>query len=82
VAIEDDLDYIPHNPIASTIPKWRTFKLLRWMQNLHQSAWDLDILCNVKKTIFVKRSKIRTWREMKDKIHILFYGDSSTDGSG
>jgi hypothetical protein len=27
--IEDDLDSIL-NPIASTIPKWRTFKLMWW----------------------------------------------------
>jgi hypothetical protein len=32
------------NPIASTIPKWRTFRLLRWMQNFHQSTLDHDIL--------------------------------------
>jgi hypothetical protein len=29
-----------YNPVPSTIPKWRTFKLLRWMKNLHQSTWD------------------------------------------
>jgi hypothetical protein len=23
------------NVVAATIPKWRTFKLLRWMQGLH-----------------------------------------------
>jgi hypothetical protein len=32
------------NPVSSTIPKWRTFKLLRWIQNLHQSTWDHEIL--------------------------------------
>jgi hypothetical protein len=26
------------NPIPSTILKWWRFKLLRWMQNVHQSA--------------------------------------------
>jgi hypothetical protein len=30
--IEDDLDLILLNTVASTIPKWRTFKLLRWVQ--------------------------------------------------
>jgi hypothetical protein len=30
--IEYYLDYILFNPVASTIPKWRTFKLLRWVQ--------------------------------------------------
>jgi hypothetical protein len=27
--IEDDLDSIPFNDVASTIPKWGTFKLLK-----------------------------------------------------
>jgi hypothetical protein len=35
-AIEDDLGAVMFNPVASTIPKWRTFKLLRGIQNLHQ----------------------------------------------
>jgi hypothetical protein len=43
-AIEGDLDAILFNSVTSTIPKWRTFKLLRWMQNLHQSAWEHEIL--------------------------------------
>jgi hypothetical protein len=30
--------------VPSTVPKWRTFKLPRWMQNLHQSTWDHQIL--------------------------------------
>jgi hypothetical protein len=30
--IEYYLDYILFNPVASTIRKWRTFKLLRWVQ--------------------------------------------------
>jgi hypothetical protein len=38
--IEDDLDAIIFNHIDLTILKWRTFKLLRWMQNLHQSTLD------------------------------------------
>jgi hypothetical protein len=29
--IEYYLDYILFNPVALTIPKWRTFKLLRWV---------------------------------------------------
>jgi hypothetical protein len=37
------LKVILFNPIPSTIQKWRTFKLLRWMQNLHQSMWDHEI---------------------------------------
>jgi hypothetical protein len=33
-AIEDDLDAVIFNPVAS-IPNFRTFKLLRWGQNFH-----------------------------------------------
>jgi hypothetical protein len=39
--IEDDFDAIPFNAVASTIPKWRTFKLLRWVQLLNRLE-DLD----------------------------------------
>jgi hypothetical protein len=39
--IEYYLDYILFNPVASTIPKWQTFKLLRWVQLLDQLV-DLD----------------------------------------
>jgi hypothetical protein len=43
--IEDDLDSKLLNAVASTIPKWRTFKLLRWAQLLNRLV-DLDeILC-------------------------------------
>jgi hypothetical protein len=38
---EDDLDSILFNAVASTIPKWQTFKLLRWVQLLNQLV-DLD----------------------------------------
>jgi hypothetical protein len=34
--IEGDLDSILLNPIASTIPKWRTFKLLRLGETFQQ----------------------------------------------
>jgi hypothetical protein len=52
--IEDDLDVIFSNPIASTIPKWRTFKLKRRLVDLDETLWgdediedDLDaIFCN------------------------------------
>jgi hypothetical protein len=43
-AIEGDLNTAIFSPIASTIPKWWTLKLLRWMQNLNQSKWEHDIL--------------------------------------
>jgi hypothetical protein len=39
--IEGNLDFILLNPVASTIPKWRTFKLLRWAQLLNRLV-DLD----------------------------------------
>jgi hypothetical protein len=39
--IEDDLDSILLNPVASTISKWRTFKLLRRAQ-LFNRLVDLD----------------------------------------
>jgi hypothetical protein len=39
--IEDDFDSILFNAVASTIPKWRAFKLLRWVQLLNQLV-DLD----------------------------------------
>jgi hypothetical protein len=43
--IEDDFDSILFNPVASTMPKWRTFKLLTWVQLLNRLV-DLDeILC-------------------------------------
>jgi hypothetical protein len=35
------LDNILFNPVASTIPKWWTFKLLRWMLFLNRLV-DLD----------------------------------------
>jgi hypothetical protein len=37
-AIERDLESIIFNSIVSTILKRQKFKLLRWMQNLHQSV--------------------------------------------
>jgi hypothetical protein len=39
--VEDDLDSILFGAKASTIPKWRTFKLLRYMQLWNQLV-DLD----------------------------------------
>jgi hypothetical protein len=39
--IEYYLDYILFTPVASTIPKWRTFKLLRWVLLLNRLV-DLD----------------------------------------
>jgi hypothetical protein len=38
---EDDLDSILFNAVASTILKWRTSKLVRWVQLLNRLV-DLD----------------------------------------
>jgi hypothetical protein len=37
--IEDNRDSILFNAVASTIPKWRTFKLLRWVQLLNRLVY-------------------------------------------
>jgi hypothetical protein len=39
--IDDDLDSMHFNPVASTISKWRTFKLLRRVYLLNRLV-DLD----------------------------------------
>jgi hypothetical protein len=39
-AIECDIDAMIFNPVAPTIPTWRTLKLLKLMQKLHQSTWE------------------------------------------
>jgi hypothetical protein len=42
--IEDDLDSTLLNPLASTIPKWRTFNLLRCSQFLNRLVDFYEIL--------------------------------------
>jgi hypothetical protein len=42
--IEYYLDYILFNLVASTIPKWRTFKLLRWVLLLKRLVYLDEIL--------------------------------------
>jgi hypothetical protein len=68
--IEGDLEAIPFNPVPSTIPKWQTFELVRWMQNLHQSKWDLEIfytdlqrMNSFNDTIFVINQKYEHGRQ-------------------
>jgi hypothetical protein len=39
--IEGNLDSVPSNAVASIIPKWQAFKLLRWVQLLNRLV-DLD----------------------------------------
>jgi hypothetical protein len=46
--VEDDLDYILFNPVASVTSRWRTFKFLRWEQimnglvDLHEILYGYD----------------------------------------
>jgi hypothetical protein len=51
-AIKNDLDAIIFNPIASTIPKWRALKPLKWMQNLLQStsSHEVCVLIDIQRT--------------------------------
>jgi hypothetical protein len=85
-AIEGDLDAVLFNPVSSTIPKWRTFKLLRWMQNLHQSTWDHEILYTDRSSkdeqllvrpFLSKAKKYEHGGRLNVKIHSLFCGDNS-----
>jgi hypothetical protein len=41
VDVEGDLDFILLNTVASTIPKWGTFKLMFWVYLLNR-LMDLD----------------------------------------
>jgi hypothetical protein len=43
VDIEDDLDSVLLSLIASTIPKWRMFKFLRWVQR--NSLITFELIC-------------------------------------
>jgi hypothetical protein len=66
------------NSVALTIPKWRTFKLLRWVQNLHQLTWEnADKSANDGQLLtspFFKSQKYECDGHLKFKIRILFYG--------
>jgi hypothetical protein len=77
-----------HNfiPAASTTPKLRTW-LLRWMQNLHQSTRDHEILyaerSSKDKQALVRphlwKTKTRTWRECERwNSYLVFWDNSST----
>jgi hypothetical protein len=73
------------NSVPLTIPKWRTFKLLRWMQNLHQSTWGHKILYTDRSSKdeqllikpFLLKIKNTNIRVTNVKIHTLFCGDNS-----
>jgi hypothetical protein len=42
--VEDDIDSVLLNLVASTIQKWRTFNILRWVQLLNRLVDMDDIL--------------------------------------
>jgi hypothetical protein len=44
-AVEGYFSAMLFYPVASTVTKWRTYKFLRWIQSLHQTAWGHYILC-------------------------------------
>jgi hypothetical protein len=72
-AIEDDLKAISFHPVASTIPKWRTFKLLRWVQNftsqcgptLFRMVIDLQRMNNFSEDNYSDKPKIWTFRAVE-----------------
>jgi hypothetical protein len=73
------------NPVASTIPKWRAFKLLKWEQNcasLHESMGicmliDLKMMNNFSKNSFVNNQKYDCRGRLNFKINVFFCGDNS-----
>jgi hypothetical protein len=64
--MEDDIDAILSNPVVSVITKWRTFRLLKWVQYLHQSVREHGIfmLIDLQMTVFVGK-KVRTWQPVE-----------------
>jgi len=65
---EGNFDAIIFNPVASTIPNWQTFRLLRLMQNLHQLTCDHKILVTNEQLsvkLHLEKKKIRTWRAVE-----------------
>jgi hypothetical protein len=74
------------NPVPSTIPKWRTFKLLRLMQNLNQSTWEHEILYTdrsskdeqlLMRQFLSKNKKYEHGGQLNVKIRSVFCGDNS-----
>jgi hypothetical protein len=68
------------NSAAFTIPKWRTSRLLRWMQNLHLSTWVHEVLFSGKS---LKDEELLIWPflwetkktnlEVLWKLKLIFY---------
>jgi hypothetical protein len=73
-ATEPKLNAIIVNPLASTILIWWTYKLLRWTQDLHQSAWDNEGLSLVRMLIrpFLCDSLINTCVKMGPVVGPIF----------
>jgi hypothetical protein len=83
-AIEGDLNAIIFNPVASTILKWQIFILLRWMQKLHQSMQNHEILYTDRTSEDLQLSvRLFLWKTKYTnvvggwKLQIVFYGDNS-----
>jgi hypothetical protein len=60
------------NPVATTIPKWRTIRLMMWIQNLNQSTWDHKSYVHRpskdKQLVIIKigeEGKIQKWRAVE-----------------
>jgi predicted nucleotidyltransferase len=63
------------------------FKLLRWMQNLHQSTWEHEILYAdrflkdkqllIRTFLLETKKKYERGGRLEVKFHILFYRDNS-----
>jgi hypothetical protein len=80
-SVEGDHYYILFNTVGGTIPKWRTFKHLRWIQNLLYSTWDHEILYadrpskdeqDLLRTFFMINLKYEHGGRFNFKINVLF----------
>jgi hypothetical protein len=73
------------NVVAATIPKWRTFKLLRWMRNLYHSTQEHEIFYSDRFSEdeqllirpFCENEKLEYSGRLIFKIHILSYVENS-----
>jgi hypothetical protein len=77
-AIEGDLDETFYNSVATSSPKWRIFKFLRWMQNMNQSTRYHEIYTEIFKgpttfneAVLVKSEKYERGRRLNGK-HFVF----------
>jgi hypothetical protein len=75
-AVGGDLRSVDFNPVASIITEWRTFRLLRWLLNLHQppqnheisySDWSLEDEQLLVRQFFLmtKNTKVESGRKLK-----------------